>query len=537
MSLEIFELIQILLAILGAFISEDITLITLSTLKASGKIDPMVYFIGAIVGIVLSDVFLYTVGRFWASKKKSFLWINFERLKDKVDEYKGSKFLFIFFARFIPGTRFPTYVSAGITKYPFYLFLPTILIAIFIWVYLFSIFGKLLFEKISENKWHVLLIFILLIVFVRIILDYKNIRIQLSFKLWLKAKFYGFQKYFYYEFWPAKLFYVPVFIFYVINSLRYNKTIGFALCSVNPAIENGGFIGESKTNAYRLISQENFYFLKNASISKEGKIEEFFKAKEALNLDYPLILKPELGQRGMSVKLVKSQAEALQYLKDANFDIFIQQYCPFENEAGIFYIKHPEKEKSQIFSITNKLFPFVVGDGKSNMAELILKDKRARIISSVYFKRFEGSLKTVPQNGQKILLVNSGNHAQGAIFEDGMQQLYTKQLHKTFDEIVSKMPGFLAGRFDVRYKDIKSFKQGKDFKIIEVNGSGAEATHIYDSKYSIFKAYSDLYNQIKLMYEIGTINQKNGVERKTFWQIIKAWRSFKNLSKNYKVAS
>jgi membrane protein DedA with SNARE-associated domain len=176
MSLEIFELIQILLAILGAFVSEDMTLITLSTLKASGKIDPMVYFIGAIVGIVLSDVFLYTVGRFWESKKKSFLWINFEKLKDKVDEYKGSKFLFIFFARFIPGTRFPTYVSAGITKYPFYLFLPTILTAIFIWVYLFSIFGKLLFEKISENKWQVLLIFILLIVFVRIILYYKNIK-------------------------------------------------------------------------------------------------------------------------------------------------------------------------------------------------------------------------------------------------------------------------------------------------------------------------------------------------------------------------
>jgi membrane protein DedA with SNARE-associated domain len=168
------SIFQIILAILGALINEDITLITLSTLKASGEISHVVYFVGAIVGIFLSDVLVYSLGRFWGFKKKSFLHINFENFKKALDKYKGSKFIFIFLARFVPGMRFPTYVSAGITKYPFYLFLPIILTAIFIWVYLFSIFGKLLFEKIGENKWYAILIFIALIIIIRKFLAYKK---------------------------------------------------------------------------------------------------------------------------------------------------------------------------------------------------------------------------------------------------------------------------------------------------------------------------------------------------------------------------
>ena len=52
---------------------------------------------------------------------------------------------------------------------------------------------------------------------------------------------------------------------------------------------------------------------------------------------------------------------------------------------------------------------------------------------------------------------------------------------------------------------------GKNFSILEFNGTGAEPNHIYDCGMSYFTALNTIATHWKYMYEIGKINHANGV--------------------------
>jgi hypothetical protein len=106
-------------------------------------------------------------------------------------------------------------------------------------------------------------------------------------------------------------------------------------------------------------------------------------------------------------------------------------------------------------------------------------------------------------------LVFSGNHCQGTIFKNGVSEI-TEALLDRFDAIARSMPEFYFGRFDVRFKDKESFLKGESFRIIEVNGAGAEAIHIWDSSMKIGEAYRTLFKQYKILFEIGASNRKRG---------------------------
>ena len=49
------------------------------------------------------------------------------------------------------------------------------------------------------------------------------------------------------------------------------------------------------------------------------------------------------------------------------------------------------------------------------------------------------------------------------------------------------------------------------FRVIELNGVSAEATHIYDPAISVLDAYRVLFRQWRLAFEIGAMNRDHGV--------------------------
>ncbi len=85
----------------------------------------------------------------------------------------------------------------------------------------------------------------------------------------------------------------------------------------------------------------------------------------------PFILKPDFGQRGNGVKLIRSMREALAYLEQVTAPVIVQRYAPGPNEAGIFYYRFPNESRGRIFAITDKIFPSITGDGVQTIAELI----------------------------------------------------------------------------------------------------------------------------------------------------------------------
>jgi hypothetical protein len=171
--------------------------------------------------------------------------------------------------------------------------------------------------------------------------------------------------------------------------------------------------------------------------------------------------------------------------------------------VGLFYIRKPSESVGTIFSVTDKKFPFVTGDGKTRLGDLILHDKRARIIAPVYFERHRSRLDSVIEDGKVFFLADCGNHCQGAIFLNGIA-LATDDLAKKLDLVAKQIPDFYFGRFDVRYRDQDSLKKGEHFEIVEVNGSGSEATHIWDADTKLIDAYKTLYLQWSFLFEIGS---------------------------------
>lgn len=524
-------LLQILIVVLSSFLSEDATLAITATLYKGEVISYLVYWIGGIAGIIIGDSILYAIGRRLVKKRKH---IEYNLNKSSHRE----RFVLLVLVRFIPGARLPIYISAGATYYPFHLFILADLVSVPLWVYLYSLLGDAFVHFLNTNIFSALLALIFFYVVYRSISSYFKAMKDIQFSYSIRAYFYGLQRFFYYEFWPAKIFYIPQFMFVIWQTILHGGKIWLPALA-NPSIKNGGLVGESKTECYKLIPESHFGYLKNIPLpladgaQRVGLIDSFLRENK---INYPIIIKPEMGQRGGGVRLVKNRSEAEDYITEANFDLMAQEYCDYKNEAGVFYVRYPDGKPSQIFSITDKEFPYVVGNGTSTIAELILADKRARLISKVYFERLKQMLSKVPAKNEIIQLVSSGNHAQGAIFHDGMKKLYTKELHQALDELALQMEGFFIGRFDIRYKSEEQFHKGLDFKIIEINGAGAEATHIYDSRLNIIQAYAVLYRQVELIYKIGAQTLCAGSHKPSFKQIISDWLSFRNKAKGYSVA-
>jgi hypothetical protein len=111
-----------------------------------------------------------------------------------------------------------------------------------------------------------------------------------------------------------------------------------------------------------------------------------------------------------------------------------------------------------------------------------------------------------------------GNHIQGCLFQDG-SKLLTNELEKKIDSISKKFEGFYFGRYDIRYTNESELKQGKNFKIIELNGASSESTNLYDPKFSIFQAYKILFRQWRILFSIGCINRKMGIQPSTWSEL------------------
>jgi hypothetical protein len=238
-----------------------------------------------------------------------------------------------------------------------------------------------------------------------------------------------------------------------------------------------------------------------------------------------------MGQRGSGVAVVRSQAELQDCLSRSAVDTIIQEHVA-GFEFGVFYYRRPSEAKGRIFSITEKRFPIVTGDGAGTLEQLILKDSRAVCMARFYLDKQADHLSDKPAKGEAVQLVELGTHCRGALFLDG-GWVKTLELEKAFDEISKGYAGFYFGRFDIRTPSIDEFKQGRNFKIIELNGVTSEATHIYDPRNSLFAAYKVLFEQWRLAFEIGAENRERGVKPASIPMLFKLMSEYKQSAQHH----
>jgi len=320
----------------------------------------------------------------------------------------------------------------------------------------------------------------------------------------------------YYEFWPTWLFYFPMKIYGVYLALRYG---GLTLPTItDPLFDVGGFHGESKAQIYEQIPQAiRAQFAHTISVKKDTNIHDQEILMQALERvadvewTFPFIVKPDIGLRGMGVQRVFNDADLLNYIKDFPDDetFVLQDMYDYKYEAGLFYIRKPDEQKGRIFSLTTKDFSYVIGDGTSTLKALIENHRRYGRIAHVFLPRHADKLDMILKAGERYRIAFAGSHSRGTIFRDG-NHLITPAMEAAWDKISKQIPEFYFGRFDIRFNDYKDLETLENLKIVEVNGAGAEATHIWDPKTSIWHAYKVLMEQYRLMFEIGAMNKKRG---------------------------
>jgi len=320
------------------------------------------------------------------------------------------------------------------------------------------------------------------------------------------------------EFWPMWLFYAPVAVWLGWLTLRH-RGVG-AISAANPGMPDGGIVGESKFDIISRLPEK--WTIPAASIAPgpiDARLWRFASQVRHRGWKFPLILKPDIGQRGVGVKLVHTLEGARNYLTREASRVIVQPYHRGPYEAGVFYYRFPGWTCGRILSITDKHFPAVTGDGQSTVEELIWADSRLRMQASRFVARHDAERYRVLARGERLALAIAGNHAQGTLFKDG-RHLITPALEERIDEIAQSYSGFFIGRFDIRYANVERFKAGEDLAIVELNGATAESTNIYDPEGSLIDAYRQLFRQWSLVFAIGAANQRLGVPASSLKRLI-----------------
>lgn len=490
--------------LLGTFVLEDVALATAMTLVAKNQISLANAFLACFIGISIGDIGLFFIGA-GARQLKVDLNINrFQRMKARFSKRPSQAWLTytVIVSRFLPGTRVPTYLAAGAFGYSFLAFTSLTILTVFVWVAMAFVVGRSLSSLIANN-------WILTLICVVVGLQALKFFLTLCTDPWKrKAWLQSWRKWQSFEFWPGSVFYLPIVPYYIWLSLRYRSLL--IPFYANPTMKHGGLIGESKWDYLQYLKPPSRGVLRAIRIPRGVGFAALQALLKSGGFDYPFVIKPDVGQRGFGVRIIRSDSDLVEYLDLADFDVIVQDHSVFAHEAGVFYVRRPSEKRGCILSITDKEFPAVKGDGKSQLGKLILNDRRARILASVYFARHREKLDFILQADQVFKLSECGNHCQGAIFRDGFR-LKTEQLESEIDRIARQIPHFYFGRFDLRYENAESLMAGTGFEIVEVNGAGAEATHIWDPQVSFFTAYRDLFKQWRLLFEVGAMARQQGL--------------------------
>jgi hypothetical protein len=235
------------------------------------------------------------------------------------------------------------------------------------------------------------------------------------------------------------------------------------------------------------------------------------------------------------VKVIRSREQAAVYLEQTNAPLLLQRYAAGPNEVGIFYYRFPHEPRGRIFAITEKIFPAITGDGRSTIEDLVWQDGRARFIAEKYLRRLGHRHCEVLPAGQSVRLVETGNHAQGCIFQNGSRH-WSQELERRIDAISQRLHGFFIGRYDIRYSSEAELRAGHGFQIIELNGAASEATSIYDARNSLFAAYRTLFRQWALVFAIGAANRQRGESPTKLALLWRKWRETTALVATYPLA-
>jgi hypothetical protein len=346
------------------------------------------------------------------------------------------------------------------------------------------------------------------------------------------------------EYWPAWAWYAMIAPNLAAHALRTRGVTWWL--AANPGIEaGGGWIGESKWDILRALGDHPR--IARAGLVRAGKspaerTHDLERVMHDRALAFPIILKPDIGERGFAVKLARSMDDARTYFERVSGDVIAQAFAPGPCECGILWVRRladdppssaPKDTVGDIFSITAKEFPVLQGDGQRTLESLIERHPRFRRQHRTFLERWSNDASRILAQGEVVRLSMAGNHCQGTLFYDGGHlitpelTLAIDQIARAFGESIGRPDSLDFARFDVRHESDDTLRRGERFTIVEMNGTSAESTNIYDPKRSLRWARRVLLNQWITLTELGRWRVSRGAKRWTLPDLLAIHREAK----------
>lgn len=308
------------------------------------------------------------------------------------------------------------------------------------------------------------------------------------------------------EYWPSGIIYLPV-LWWGFKRVITGKGLR-PLTAVNPGYSFDGGVQEERKSELndRMGSDSSILHCQLIETdddpdTRAQRAIELLEQHEPLG-GLPVIAKPDRGERGRGVRLIRTHDDLRRYCHDYPEPFVLQRFHPGPIEVGIVWVREPstinqpQEPAGAIYAINIKEFPELHGDGRHTLRQLILRHPRHRAQASMFLEALGAQQHQVPDNGERVSLGFAGNHAQGAMFRDGAH-LITPALSERIDKIArvfrdERGLGFDIGRFDIRCASYEALQRGEDMGIVELNGLTSEPTNLYDPDRSITWAWGML---------------------------------------------
>ncbi|MBP6398404.1 MAG: hypothetical protein KA340_11020 [Saprospiraceae bacterium] len=321
-------------------------------------------------------------------------------------------------------------------------------------------------------------------------------------------------------YWKSLLFYRQSVIYYWLLSAWYRSFTWYA--AANPGISHAGMLNEKKSEIYPLLPSA---FLPPTRFldSREAALD-FVRGME---FSFPIVIKPNIGLKGIAVEVCHDLKEAETYLqKSPRSEFIIQEYIDLPREFAVLFYRIGNKEIG-ISSFIEKKYPHVIGDGKLTLHQLIDQHPHP-YLQKRRWKEYHRDI--IIEKGQLKYIHSVGNYSQGASFHS-LQGEIDNQLLNGILSCMDQIEGIDFCRLDVKAQSIEKLKAG-DFKIIEVNGGKSEPLHIYDPTISFFQATRDIHQHWVKYTRVVNYHLSKGFRLLTTAEGVRALRQIKQVVKN-----
>ena len=328
------------------------------------------------------------------------------------------------------------------------------------------------------------------------------------------------------ETWPYLVKYIPLGPAWMWYCLR-SRSFWFFTPS-NPTLTFGGFEGESKNEMY--LQLPNGSYPRGILISHALAFAEADELAIAGKFTFPFAVKPDIGMMGFMFRKIENRQQFQKYHEAMTADYILQCYIDYPLEVSVFYYRYPDETSGHISGFLKKEFLQVTGDGVSTLSELILQYPRVRFRIEEMKSKHEKKLNDVIPKGEIYRLSYALNLSRGGKLVS-LAHEKDNRLLKVFDELSHYSKYFYYGRYDIKCLSIEDLKQGRNFSILEYNGSGAEPHHIYGDGNNLLQAYRIVLHHWNVLYKISKFNHNNG---RRYWTFQEGFQFLKRAKQHFK---